>query len=33
MNLDEFRKYVEDTRKTSTLEALAKLTNTEKENN
>ena len=32
MNLDEFRAYVEAQRKTSTLEAISKLTKTEKEN-
>lgn len=33
MNLDEFKAYVEAQRKTSTLEAIAKLTNKESETN
>jgi len=33
MNLDEFKKHIEETRKASTLEAISKLTTTEKESN
>ena len=33
MNLDEFRAYIEAQRKTSTMEAISKLTSSVKENN
>lgn len=33
MNLDEFKAYIEAQRKASTLEAISKLTTTEKESN